>query len=327
MLSRRTFAFLALMLLMSTTLFSSCSRAPSVWPNMPGKKKVLASFAPIYCFAKAVAGDDANVLCLLTIHGPHASEESLDDVKKVREADLILCNGLGLDEEQLKKRLGKAKVPIVEIGEAVEEKYPLRHLDHDEKGKHDHGKDDHEHGEHDPHVWLHPLMAMVMVDKIAEELSRIDPARKEGFHKRAAVYKAKLAELHNDGLARFKLKKNRNLVAQHDSLFYFAQAFGLNVIGHLRTQAGDEGSLVEEAELIKLCKKEHPAAITIEPQFAGKKSQLLQKTLEREKIHAKLVEVDPIETAPLAEGSANPDPGYYLKRMYENLDNLDKALP
>ncbi len=37
------------------------------------------------------------------------------------------------------------------------------------------------------------------------------------------------------------------------------------------------------------------------------------------------MEVDPLETAPAED--VNPDPGYYMKQMYRNIDNLAKALP
>ena len=44
-------------------------------------------------------------------------------------------------------------------------------------------------------------------------------------------------------------------------------------------------------------------------------------------ITVELVEVDPLETAPVADKNGNPDPAYYMKRMKENIDNLAKALP
>ena len=60
----------------------SCSRPPEVWPDKPGKK-VLAMFIPLYCFAQNVAGDDANVMCLFTVKGPHEAEVSTQDILKV----------------------------------------------------------------------------------------------------------------------------------------------------------------------------------------------------------------------------------------------------
>jgi zinc transport system substrate-binding protein len=320
-------AFLMLALLVCTTLLTSCSREPKVWPELPGKKKVLASFAPLYCFTQAVAGDDANVLCLLATNGPHAADMSHIDIMKVRGADLILSNGLDLDDELISKWVGSAskKVRVVKVGDEAVPDDKLHHIEEEEK--HPPGKHEHKHGEHDPHVWLSPVLAKLMVDKIAEELSKLEPAAKERFRQRADAYKAKLDELHKYGLAKFKGRKNLNLVAQHDSLHYFADAFGLKLVGHLRTQAGDEGSLAEGTDLLKKCKATPPAVITVEPQFPEKAPKSLQKTLERDGIVVKLVELDPLETAPLAEGSVNPDPGHYLKRMYENIDNLDKTLP
>src|SRR5947209_3361556 len=65
--------------------FWGCRRAEDVWPGT-GKKRVLASFPPLYCFAKNVAGDDADVRCLLKAQGPHDFTPHANDVLLARNA-------------------------------------------------------------------------------------------------------------------------------------------------------------------------------------------------------------------------------------------------
>jgi ABC-type Zn uptake system ZnuABC Zn-binding protein ZnuA len=78
------------------------------------------------------------------------------------------------------------------------------------------------------------------------------------------------------------------------------------------------------AELVKTCQEQKVSAICIEPQYSRKAAEALASQLQHLKADVRLVEVDPLETAP---GSPNPDPSYYLERMRQNIDQLAKALP
>src|SRR4051812_36632189 len=77
-----------------------CSHTPNYWSEAkPGQKKILVSFPPLYAIAHAVAGDDAYVLSLLTTQGPHDYDGTPTDVFKINKADLLIYNGLTLDEQ------------------------------------------------------------------------------------------------------------------------------------------------------------------------------------------------------------------------------------
>src|SRR5206468_1350934 len=137
-------------------LLNGCSNAPDVWREAkPGQKRVLASFAPLYCMARAVAGDDAYVLCFVSTQGPHDFIDSPKDMLKLYRADLILTNGLGLDDQFMDKLAHGARKAesVVKVGEAVPE---AELLHPQEEHNHAHAGHHHHHGEHDPHVWLGP---------------------------------------------------------------------------------------------------------------------------------------------------------------------------
>src|SRR4051812_36981403 len=72
------------------------------WPDPPGPKGV-ASFAPVQCFALNVAGDDAVVRPAMTTQGPHHFEPGPADVRMLARADMLLINGLQLDDQVGKK--------------------------------------------------------------------------------------------------------------------------------------------------------------------------------------------------------------------------------
>ena len=311
---------LGLSLLLTLLTVVGCRRADDVWPST-GAKRVLVSFPPLYCFTKNVAGNNVDVRCLLTAQGPHDFSPKPSEIMLVRMADLILINGFGLDE-WIVKMLKKGKGNVFEVAEAI----PEGELKASAEGADD--KDDghgHKHGAHDPHVWLGPPQAKFMVDAIATKLSELDPKNKDNYGARAQSYKKELDELLEYGKVAFKSKKSRNIIATHDSLQYFADAFGLKVVGSIQPRPGIEADAKKLTELVKLCKEHDVNVIAVEPQYSKGPAEALQSQLGKRGVTVALVEVDPLETAPAVDN--NPDPAFYLKQMYRNIDNLAKALP
>src|SRR5436190_16610161 len=104
---------------MLLSAYGGCSRAPDPWDATSGREgpKVLVSFPPLYCFTKAVAGEHARVLCLTT-SDPHEYSPDSQDISKARYADVLIYNGLSLDEKvaELPKSSGNAKVRVVNLG-------------------------------------------------------------------------------------------------------------------------------------------------------------------------------------------------------------------
>ncbi len=300
--------------------FLSCRKADPIWPEQ-GKLRVLVSFPPLYCFAKNVAGDDADVRCLLTTKGPHDYNPDHKDIQMARGADLVLINGLELDEFVI-KLAGKNEDKIVKIAEAIPQKQRLAM----KEGGLVHGDHVHPHGDHDPHVWLGPAQAKVMVERIAAELSARDLGNKKGYQERAQAYLQKLDQLQKDGAAAFKNKKNRRFITTHESLGYFAQAFDLEIVGSIQPQAGVEGNVKEITKLMELCKAKQVAVIAVEPQYSKGPAQYLRQLLGNLGVTVQLVEVDPLETVPTTDNNGNPDPDFYLQQMRRNIDDLAKAL-
>src|SRR5262249_5775244 len=217
-----------------TLFLSGCTTAPPAWP--PGKSpRVLASFPPLYCFAANVGGGEAAVLSLLITVGPHDYRPSPRDAVKLQGADLFLINGLGLDESfanTLKTSAGSPRLRLVEVGEGVKDLHTVGKDEHDHHG--------HNHGEHDPHVWLGIPEASQMAGVIRDELKKPNPAGAAGYDQRAAAYVGRLEKLHAEGKASLAGKKNRMLVAFHESLFYFARSFDLEIAGSIEPVAGVE---------------------------------------------------------------------------------------
>jgi zinc transport system substrate-binding protein len=312
--------FAVLSLFLAALTVAGCRRAEDVWPTT-GAKRVLVSFPPLYCFTKNVAGKDVDVRCLLTAQGPHDFSPKANDLRLVREADLILLNGLGLDEWVV-KMLKNGKGNLVEVGEGIPENLLKPSALGESHADDGHG---HKHGPEDPHVWLGPPQAKAMIDVIAAKLAGLDPKNKTRYGERAEAYKKELDDLQAYGKAKFSNKKSRNIIATHESLQYFVDAFGLKVVGSIQPRPGIEPDAKKLTELVKLFKEHDVSVIAVEPQFSKGPAEALRNQLAKQGVTVALVEVDPLETAPAAP--INPDPAYYMKQMYRNIDNLAKALP
>jgi zinc transport system substrate-binding protein len=297
-----------------------------------GPPRVIASFPALYCFTKNVAGYDkakggidAGVMSLLTTVGPHEFREDTSDLLKFRKADLFLISGLGLDNflTRVVTNSGNSRIKIVEVGKAIPESELLtrgEEDEHDEKEEHGHGHE-HEHGLYDPHVWLGIPQATRMVERIRDVLGQEDPAHKADYDRRAAEYVGQLRELQDYGKKALAGKKNRKVIATHDSLRYFARSFGLEVMGNIQPQPGTEASAADLAKLVELCQREKVRVITVEPQYSHATAETLGNQLRARGLNVHLVEVDTVETAdpPVAAD-------YYVRKMRENIDGLARHL-
>lgn len=313
---------------MGTIIFGSlalgiagCGKVEDPWPNKPGPR-VMVTFPPLYCFAANVAGDDATVLCLLDLTGPHNYSANSQDALKLHRANLFLINGLELDDrfaDKLQRNAGNAGLKVVKVGECIP-KSQLRKLDRSERE----GHEGHHHGEYDPHVWMGLPEAILMVGCIRDQLKQIDPSHADGYDKRAAAYIVRLKNLQADGETKLVDKKDRNLVSFHDSLAYFSRTFKLNVVDTVETPEGGHPGTAAMGRLVKICQEKKVRLLAVEPQYPTNTSAetLLREIQKKGVPDAEFVVVDPMET--VAPADLTPD--FYEKRMQANIDHLAEKL-
>jgi ABC-type Zn uptake system ZnuABC Zn-binding protein ZnuA len=305
-----------------------CSGGSEVWPADHPGPKVVASFAPLYCFALNVAGEDAVVRPLMTTSGPHHFNPTDKDARLLRQADLFLINGLGLEgdrPEKLRQASNNSRLQVVDVSNRI----PPAMLCEGSCCHHEEGAEEeehsHEHG-HDPHVWLSPEYAIWQVEVIRDALIERDPAHAEAYRRRAQEYITRLRQLTDYGRTLLQDKKDRQLVTFHESLAYFAKTFQLNVVGVVQKNPGVEPSDKQLKKLIALCadEKRPVRVISVEPQYSNSHSgHELVKELQRRGVpEPVLVEIDTLETAPLHDLT----PDWYERRMRANLEALAKAL-
>ena len=103
------------------------------------------------------------------------------------------------------------------------------HGDHSGHG----GHEGHDHGPLDPHFWFDPVRVKTAVNVIAAQLSAVDPENTSVYFQNASEYGQELDELHAwvQEQVSAVAPERRLLVTSHDSLSYFAEAYGFKVIG------------------------------------------------------------------------------------------------
>ena len=289
------------------------------WKDQPGPK-VVASFAPIYSLAATVAGPDAQVACLMTETGPHDYQYGPKDAVRLSGATHVFALGLGMDDAVVGKMTAAARF-------AGSVRYFGRDLPKDllREGEcdHDHAAGEaHDHDHTDPHVWLGAKQSLALVDGIAAELAKADPAHAAGYRERATALTGRLTKLHVDYAAKFKAKQEKNLLSFHDSLYYFAESYGLKVVAHIEPKPGIEPTTPKLKEVVKACAKDKVRLIATEPQYSSQNSaRVILDELKRADKDAAFVEVDPMETCPKDAGA-----DYYEKVLVKNLEALEKSL-
>ncbi|HZZ80614.1 MAG TPA: zinc ABC transporter substrate-binding protein [Gemmataceae bacterium] len=310
----------------------------------PGQKKILVSFPPLYSITHAIAGDDAYVLSLLTGKGPHDYEGAPTDLFMVNNADLLIFNGLTLDDafvNRMRSGHRNKSLSVLNVGDELIEKDhervkknqpPLLLQGDGEVHVHADGAM-HKHGDIDPHVWLGPDQAIAMTEIIASKLSDIDPSHKKGYETRAGKFIGELKALKEYGKAALKDKKNKNIITMHEAFKYFAQNFDIKIVDSIQVRPGMDPDPAKTKELLDLCVTHRVRVIAIEPQYSrGPAESVRHSLLNRIGPAAKeedvsIIELDPLETASTVAGKQTPDPDYYLKKMRANIDTLAKKLP
>ena len=290
------------------------------WESRSGPK-VVVSFAPIYCFAANVAGDDAQVKNVMTTTGPHEFNPTDSEARLLGKANLFFINGLDLDNalaETMKRGSGNKGLNLVDLGSRIPDDKLMQGECHHAGHAHDH-----DHG-HDPHIWLSPDMAIIMTEGIRDELKGADSGNAANYDKRAAEYVAKLNAIKSNGKAALKDKKDRKIVTFHESLNYFAKSYDLEIAGVVQKKPGVEPNSDELNALVKLCVEKKVRLIAVEPQYgsSGSAATILKELQRNGLTDAAIVELDPLET--VTPDALTKD--WYEKKMKANLEALRVAM-
>jgi zinc/manganese transport system substrate-binding protein len=187
--------------------------------------QVVATTGILADIAGTVAGPDAEVVQVIPDGAdPHSFSLSAEDRQNFEGAALVVANGAGLE----------AGIPLEDAGAPT---WTL--TDHaGELLPFEEGSDS-----EDPHVWMDPTMATEALPSLADALAEADPEHASAYRARAKAYARRLRSL-DASLERTLAEvppEDRELVTSHDSLAYFADRYGFDVIATAFPASGAEG--------------------------------------------------------------------------------------
>lgn len=195
-----------------------------------GRLRVVATTTLVADVAQQVGGEWVAVQSLLPPGSdPHGFTPAPQDMAAVADADLILANGLGLEEflAPLLESAGAAD-RLVDVSDGV----PLQRL---EAAFSSHAADEPGPTDIDPHVWTDPNNVAIWAQNMAEAFSQADPAHAEDYRANAAAYRVELQAL--DAWIRTQVARlpdeRRRLVTDHLVWGYFAERYGFEQVGAL----------------------------------------------------------------------------------------------
>ncbi len=176
-----------------------------------------------------IVGDRAAVVALMPIGvDPHDFQPSAGQAAAMAEADLVVANGLGLEEgiDDLLETLEGDGATVLRVGELLD---PLP-FDR-EDGTCDPADPDAPEGDCDPHVWMDPVRMMDASVLIGDALEAIDPA--VDWSAGVEAYVARLEDLDRRvvELVGAIPVEDRLIVASHEALAYFADRYGFEIVG------------------------------------------------------------------------------------------------
>ncbi len=138
------------------------------------------------------------------------------------------------------------------------------HDDHDEHEGHD-DHEGHAHGEFDPHIWLDPINAKVILFEMSKHLIENDP-------KNEKIYRDNLSKGYKeiDKLTKDVSSELSNSVASivfHDAYQYFEKRFSVNILGAFTVNTDVMPGAEQLAEIREVIEHDKVACVFSEPQF------------------------------------------------------------
>lgn len=239
---------------------AGCAAAPGSSGSSGGRIGVVTTTTVFADLISNVGGDLVTVTSLVPKNGDvHTYSPRPSDVQAVASAQLLVMNGLGLDD-WLKKTISSASsesTPLVKLGPGLS---GVELLPGEEPGT------------ENPHLWMDVPYAMGYVDEIVTALSQVDPAHAATYRSQGDAYKAQLTTL--DAWVRQQVATippaNRKLVTFHDAFPYYAREYGITIVGVAVEAPGQEPSAAYTAKLIDAIRTAGVKAIFSEAQFPAK---------------------------------------------------------
>ena len=262
--------------------------------------KVVTSIKPLHSLASYLMdGVGKPDLIVDGYASPHGFSMKPSHAKMLQNADLIFWVGEDLEnflEKPLSSIAKKAeKIELMEIKGLNVLKFRERnifdehdHDDHDDHGKKEDDHDDHDndehakkkehddhddhdgheshaHGEYDPHIWLDPMNAKVILNEMVEHLIENDAKNASKYKSNLNKALKEIDKLNKDVKA--ELSKSTASIVFHDAYQYFEERYNVNILGAFTVNTDVMPGAEQLAEIREIIEHDKVTCVFSEPQF------------------------------------------------------------
>jgi ABC-type Zn uptake system ZnuABC Zn-binding protein ZnuA len=254
------------------------------------KLRVVTSTTDLKSLTEAVTGDLAEVDAMARPNQtPHDVEVRPSLMVKVRRADAMIVNGLGLDDwaDVVAQGANNAKVNPGAPGRIDASRgilvleVPKTRVDRSMGDVHPSGN---------PHYTLDPGMAPAVTQNILEGLARVAPQHRAAFERNRQQFLARLDEAMGRWSKMLAPYKGSPVVVNHALWIYLLTRFGLVQVGTVEERPGIPATANHIVKLVNLMKEDRVKVIVAEPwsdfklvqriaQEAGTKAAILAATV------------------------------------------------
>ncbi|MCL8250003.1 zinc ABC transporter substrate-binding protein AztC [Aeromicrobium fastidiosum] len=257
-----------------------------------------------------VLGDQVDVTVLMPPNSdPHSSQISARQAATMGDADLVVSNGLGLEEglQQHLDRAADAGAPMLVAGDEVD---VVPYASGDAEGA------------PDPHFWTDPAAMVDVVDALEEKAADIDGIDLDRLERDATAYRTELADLDADMTSAFAAipPERRALVTNHHVFGYLAERFDVRVVGAV-IPGGTTLAAPSAADLRDLGEAISTAGVSTIFAESSQPDRLVQVLADEARIDVDVVELFTESLTEKGGGAAT-----YLQMMRANTDRISAGL-
>ena len=228
--------------------------------------RVVATTSVFADLARLALGDTVQIDSIVPAGiDVHTFEPAPSDAAKIAAADLILMNGLGLDDwvGSLIEAAQQSDANVLRLGEGLDVSDAWIYLASSEASAEP---------AYDPHVWLDPNGAALYIHRIAERVTQERPDLASAIKASSTEGLQSVKALDAEVGAIFAAipAERRKIVTFHDAFGYYARAYGITIVGVAIASPGQDPSAREIAVLIDAIRAAGVTTVFSEVQFPSK---------------------------------------------------------
>ena len=260
------------------------------------KLNIIVSIYPLKEFTEKIAGDKAEVTCLVPDNmEPHDYEPKTKDFETLTKSKIFIYNGLGMETwvDQVNETIKDKGVTIVDSSNGVEARKEENAID--------------------PHIWLSLKNAEIQSENIKNTLVKLDEKNKDYYEENYKKFKEELESVYNEYKPKFDTLNKKNFITGHAAFGYLCRDFGLTQKSVENLFAEGEPTPKQLEELVNFCKENNIKTVFSEALASPKVSETLAKEVKA-------------EVVPILTLESKEDDKDYITAMRYNLDQIYNCL-